>query len=91
MHHSLPSSHHCWFINAGSLTHLRAYQKPPSSSSWVDKDCSGWSGSVADYKFSFLSGEISLSLLELMYFNRLDLSWNDFQGETNSRIHWFTQ
>ncbi|KAJ6356349.1 hypothetical protein OIU78_004452 [Salix suchowensis] len=38
--------------------------------------------SLADYKFSFLSGKISLSLLELKYFNHLDLSWNDFQGET---------
>ncbi|KAG5236474.1 inactive leucine-rich repeat receptor kinase XIAO [Salix suchowensis] len=37
---------------------------------------------LADYKFSFLSGKISLSLLELKYFNHLDLSWNDFQGET---------
>uniref|UniRef100_A0A2K1YPM3 Leucine-rich repeat-containing N-terminal plant-type domain-containing protein n=1 Tax=Populus trichocarpa TaxID=3694 RepID=A0A2K1YPM3_POPTR len=37
---------------------------------------------LAGFKFSCLSGKISLSLLELKYLNHLDLSWNDFQGKT---------
>ncbi|KAJ6431322.1 hypothetical protein OIU84_018747 [Salix udensis] len=75
----------CMELERRALLRIKQGFKDPSGqlSSWVDKDCSGWSGSVADYKFSCLSGEISLSLLELKYFNHLDLSWNDFQGETN--------
>ncbi|CAK7327378.1 unnamed protein product [Dovyalis caffra] len=57
---------------------IKLHLRNPHNSTFIDP---GDSKELEDYKFSCLSGKISLSLLELKYLNLLDLSWNDFQGE----------
>ncbi|KAL9353112.1 hypothetical protein Peur_055792 [Populus x canadensis] len=60
---------------------IKLHLQNPYNSTFIDpRD----STELAGFKFSCLSGKISLSLLELKYLNHLDLSWNDFQGKTIS-------
>ncbi|KAI5573014.1 hypothetical protein POPTR_010G058850v4 [Populus trichocarpa] len=58
---------------------IKLHLQNPYNSTFIDP---GDSTELAGFKFSCLSGKISLSLLELKYLNHLDLSWNDFQGKT---------
>ncbi|KAJ6981400.1 hypothetical protein NC653_024712 [Populus alba x Populus x berolinensis] len=58
---------------------IKLHLQNPYNSTFIDP---GDSTELAGFKFSCLSGKISLSLLELKKLNHLDLSWNDFQGKT---------